>query len=460
MTRELPTIAKAAEQIRAREITPLDLVEHCLANIERYEADVQAWVAVDAAGATKEAERLGRLLASGEEPTSSLFGIPIAIKDIIDVAGWPTKCGSPLRGFENATKDAPVVAALRDAGAILLGKTVTTQFASFDPPPTRNPWNLSYTPGGSSSGSAAAVAMEMCLGAIGTQTGGSITRPASYCGVAGFKPPYGEVSLEQVEPLAFHLDHVGPIARRVSDLYLIWQQLAAHASGGVEASVTRPWAEHDLEYWLDCYSVYRTLFVVEGPLLDAADSQVRKVTNAALDRLRSSFDVRKLALPKSFEKVVAWHRTIMAVEAAEHHRRDFAAHPDQYGPCIASLMREGLQTTAVDYAEALRMQEVVRNELAMLLHLQGDLLGCLVMPSTTTPAPDASTTGNPAFNSPWSYLGLPTVTIPCGLAENGLPCGLQFIAFTSPQVFAMAGMCERILHQYVRPSLLNLKSEI
>lgn len=455
MTRELPTIAKAAELILAGEIRPIDLVEQCLANIEQHEPAVQAWVSVDAKGARKEAERLGRVLASGEEPTSPLFGIPIAIKDIIDVAGWPTKCGSPLRGSQPALKDAPVVAALREAGAILLGKTVTTEFASFDPPPTKNPWNLAHTPGGSSSGSAAAVAMEMCLGAIGTQTGGSIIRPASFCGVAGFKPPFGEVSLEQIEPLAFHLDHVGPIARRVSDLYLIWQQLAARASGGVEASVTRPWAEHDLEYWLECYSVYKTLFVVEGPLLNEADAQVRSVTNAALDRLKSSFEVCRLQLPSPFEKVVGWHRTIMAVEAAEHHRAQFAAQPEKFGPRIASLIREGLATTAVDYAEALRMQELVRNELALLLHLQGDLLGCLVMPSTTTPAPDTSSTGGPAFNSPWSYLGLPTITIPCGLAENGLPCGLQFIAFTSPQVFAMAGMCERILHQYARPPLLE-----
>ncbi|WP_254511091.1 amidase [Anatilimnocola floriformis] len=455
MTRELPTIARAAELIREGEIRPLDLVELCLANIDRHESAVQAWVSVDRAGALKEAERLGRLLARGDEPTSPLFGIPLAIKDIIDVAGWPTKCGSPLRGSQPALKDAPAVAALREAGAIFLGKTVTTEFASFDPPITKNPWNLAHTPGGSSSGSAAATSLEMCFGALGTQTGGSIIRPASFCGVSGFKPPFGEVSLEQIEPLAFHLDHVGPIARRVSDLYLIYQQLAARASGGVEATVTRPWAEHDLEYWLECYSVYRTLFVVEGPLLNAADEQVRKVTSAALDRLKSSFEVRPLGLPRAFEKVVAWHRTIMAVEAAEHHRQQFAAQPDKFGPRISSLMREGLATSAVDYAEALRMQENVRNELAQLLHVQGDLLGCLVMPSTTTPAPDTSSTGGPEFNSPWSYLGLPTITIPCGLAENGLPCGLQFIAFTSPQVFAMAGMCERILHQYARPAMLE-----
>lgn len=451
---ELPTIAQASELLRSGNLTPVDLVRQCLANIDRHEDSVQAWEVVDRQGALKEAERLTTFL-QGNDPTSPLFGIPVGVKDIIDVAGLPTRCGSPLRGSVPAQKDAPVVAALREAGAILLGKTVTTQFASFDPSPTRNPWNLAHTPGGSSSGSAAAVAMEMCFAALGTQTGGSITRPAAYCGVAGFKPPWGEVTMDGIEPLSYHLDHVGPIARRVSDLYFVWQQLAARASGGVDASVTRPWAEHDLDYWLDCYGVYRTLFVVDAPLLADADPLVSEATLAALDRLRASFEVRTLKLPQSFERILKWHRRIMAVEAAEHHRRQFADQPQKFAPCVSALIEEGLRESAVDYAEALRMQNEARNELALLLHLQGDLLGCLVMPATTSPAPELATTGNPAFNSPWSFLGLPTVTIPCGLAENGLPCGLQFIAFTSPQVFAMAGMCERILHQYVRPPLLE-----
>jgi aspartyl-tRNA(Asn)/glutamyl-tRNA(Gln) amidotransferase subunit A len=455
MTGELPTIARAAELIRAGELTPRDLVEQCLENIDRYESEVNAWVLVDHDGARREADRLGRELFGSAEPSSPLYGIPIAIKDIVDVAGWATRCGSSLRGTTPANKDAPVVAALREAGAILLGKTVTTEFASFDPPPTRNPWNLAHTPGGSSSGSAAAVAMEMCCAAIGTQTGGSIVRPASFCGVAGFKPPFGEISLEGSEPLAFHLDHVGPIARRVNDLYVIWQQLAARASGGVDAAVTRPWAEHDLDYWLECYSVYRTLFVIDDPLLEQADPLVREATQSALDRLRSSFEVRQLPMPQAFRNVLTWHRRIMAVEAAEHHREAFTGQRQKFSPCIASLIEEGLSISAIDYAEALRMQGELRSELARLLQSQGDLLGCLVMPSTTTTAPDTTTTGNPAFNSPWSYLGLPSATIPCGVAQNGLPCGLQFIAFTSPQVFAMAGMSERILHEYRRPPLLE-----
>src|SRR5262245_50343953 len=192
MMTQLPSIAKAASDIREQLLRPSDLVEHCLARIEQLEPRVRAWVHVDAAGARREARRQDGL-ARDDEWLGPLHGIPVGIKDIIDVAGWPTLCGSRLRAGHVADRDATVGASLRSAGAILLGKTVTTEWASFDPPPTRNPWHLDRTPGGSSSGSAAAVATEMCLAALGSQTGGSIIRPAAYCGVCGLKPGYGEL---------------------------------------------------------------------------------------------------------------------------------------------------------------------------------------------------------------------------------------------------------------------------
>src|SRR3954447_3644898 len=200
MTSELPSIAKATHDIREGLLRPIDLVEHCLAQIEQLESKVKAWVLVDSAGARREAQRLAKLQEDGED-LGPLHGIPVGIKDIIDVAGWPTKCGSPLREGHLASRDAAVVAALRKAGAIILGKTVTTEWACFDPPPTRNPWNLDHTPGGSSSGSAAAVATEMCMAALGTQTVGSIIRPAAFCGVSGLKPGFGELSMDGIAPL-------------------------------------------------------------------------------------------------------------------------------------------------------------------------------------------------------------------------------------------------------------------
>jgi aspartyl-tRNA(Asn)/glutamyl-tRNA(Gln) amidotransferase subunit A len=476
MLSELPTIAKAAHEMREGLLRPSDLVEHCLARMDQLESDIHAWVSVDAAGARREAKRLDALQGD-DEWLSPLHGIPIGIKDIIDVAGWSTKCGSPLREGHVAQRDAAVVATLRKAGAILLGKTVTTEWACFDPPPTRNPWNLGRTPGGSSSGSAAAVATDMCMAALGTQTGGSIVRPAAFCGVSGLKPGFGELSMDGIAPLTMHLDHVGPIARRVSDLYLVWQVLAADAHGSMESMFSRRWADSNLESWIDAYGLNKTLFVLEGPLLDAAEPVMRRCFQQALDRLKSSVSMRPLQLPDSFNNVLSWHRRINVVEAAAYHRETFPSRRDQYGPNIASLLDEARSISAVDYAEALIRRDEVRNELARLLHAEEDTLGCLVMPATIGPAPGLDTTGVPTFNAPWSYIGWPSLTIPCGLApvegilrvpsrENGtrsvpstmMPIGMQFIAMTVPQVFAMAGLCERILAFHDQPPILeNLK---
>ena len=454
MMTELPTIAKAAQLMAAGELVPSDLVESCLARIEQLDPQIHAWVHVDAAGASREAERLGKLLAK-EGPIGPLHGIPVGIKDLIDVAGWPTKCGSALREGHVANRDAAVITSLRKAGAIILGKTVTTEWASFDPAPTRNPWNQSRTPGGSSSGSAAAVAAEMCLAALGTQTGGSIIRPAAFCGACGLKPGFGEVAMDGIVPFTLHLDHVGPIARRVSDLYLVWQSLAQGTHGSLESHYSKRWADTDLESWIGAYGLNKTLFVLEGPLTERMEPAMREVYERTLGRLKSSIHTRPLALPDSFRDVHLWHRRIMAAEAAAYHRELFPAQRARYGREISKLLDEGLALPAVEYAEAMIRRDQMREELARLLHQHEDLLGCLVMPATLGPAPGLETTGDPAFNSPWSYVGWPSLTIPCGLTADGMPCGLQFIAATPPQVFAMAGLCERILQFHERPAILE-----
>ncbi|MBI3836526.1 MAG: amidase, partial [Planctomycetia bacterium] len=219
------SLVEAAAAIRRGDSTPLELVADCCTRINRFDSQVHAWVVVDASAAFQAAERLTRELADGWW-RGPLHGIPLGIKDLVDVEGFPTRAGSPLTETAPARQDATVVARLRAAGAIILGKTVTTEFACFDPSPTRNSWNLANTPGGSSSGSAAALALSMCLGAIGSQTGGSITRPASYCGVAGCKPTFGRVSRSGVVPVSFHLDHVGPMARTAADCAVLLKAIA------------------------------------------------------------------------------------------------------------------------------------------------------------------------------------------------------------------------------------------
>src|SRR5947208_15903106 len=195
------TLHAASAALRLGRVSPVDLLDTCLERIDRFEPCVHAWVFVDRDSARADAERTAAELRGGQW-RGPLHGIPLGIKDIFDVFDWPTAAGSRLWANSVARQDCAAVEKLRQAGAVFLGKTVTTQYASFDPPPTRNPWDPARTPGGSSSGSAAALACGMCLGALGSQTGGSITRPAAYCGVAGCKPSYSRVSCEGVLPLA------------------------------------------------------------------------------------------------------------------------------------------------------------------------------------------------------------------------------------------------------------------
>lgn len=443
---EFPTtIRAAARELQTRRLTPLALVENCLARIERFEPRIRAWVLIDEQAARATARRAGDEIAAGHY-RGPLHGIPLGIKDIVDVAGWPTRAGSPLRNDHRANRDAVIVARLRAAGAVFLGKTVTTEFASFDPPPTRNPFNYERTPGGSSSGSAAAVATGMCLGAIGSQTGGSITRPASYCGVAGCKPTYGRVPLTGIVPLSFHLDHPGPIAKTVTDLALLLNCLAGY-DGSDPVSIDQPIP--------DCAAACAEpavprLGVLEEFFMAGASPAAREVTQAALERMRAAGAlVRAVPLPAEFPEVLTLHRRVMAVEAADYHRANYREHADQYGPNIAVLIEEGLATSAIDYAAALAHQARLRRE---MLACFADV-DVLVTPATTDTAPGTEITGDPKFNSPWSYTGYPTVSFPCGLADDGLPLSLQLVGrpWQEPQLFAAAAWCEQIVGQAFQP---------
>ena len=431
----MQTIHEAAEAIRGRRVTPLDLVEQCLAAIERWEKHVHAWVFVDADYARAEAKRLTDELAKGQY-RGPLHGIPIGVKDIFDVFDWPTACGSKLWANSIARQDAPVVASLREAGAIFLGKTVTTQFASFDPPVTLNPWNLKHTPGGSSSGSAAAVATGMCLGAIGSQTGGSICRPASYCGIAGLKPTYGLLPLKGVLPLAHSMDHPGPMADCVMDLALLLRAMIDQPNGmeppanyaeSAAVAVSRP-----------RFGRLRQLFE------ESADETVSDMMDEIAHRFgEDGADVTEVGLPGAFSDIVRRHRTVMAVEAAQYHEKRLRRHPDDYLPCIRQLLEEGLNCPAPEYVRAKAMQKKLNWDMHSML--VGNLV--LVCPATTGPAPLADTTGNPAFNSPWSYTGLPSLSMQTGYFVDGLPLAIQLVAGPNREdlLFSVAAWCEKRL---------------
>jgi aspartyl-tRNA(Asn)/glutamyl-tRNA(Gln) amidotransferase subunit A len=429
------SLVDAARQLRAGKLTPLDVLDRCLEQIRRHEDAVRAWVLVDEAGARRTATERTReaALAQWRGP---LHGIPVGIKDIIDVQGFATRAGSPLWGRQAAAADAPLVAALRRAGAVILGKTVTVEFACFDPSPTRNPWNLAHTPGGSSSGSAAALAMGMCLGALGTQTGGSLVRPSAYCGVATCKPTFGKLSTEGVVPVSTSLDHAGPMARKVGDLALLLDCL----QGATTPRPLRPWGPPRLG-------------LLETIALAETDEAVRQATQSALEKLaRAGAEIRPLSAPQTFGDVLKMHRRIMAVEAAAYHRERFANDRGQYGPMIASLLEEGLAVAAVDYVAAKAWHREFRRQTARLL----DGFDALIMPSTQTTAPATlATTGTPQFQAPWSLARLPVVSIPCGVAADGMPAGVQLVGRGDDEarLLRLAAWCEQVLGFHALPAL-------
>jgi aspartyl-tRNA(Asn)/glutamyl-tRNA(Gln) amidotransferase subunit A len=428
-----PTVHAAAEEIRAGRLSPVDLLAACLERIDRLEPRVHAWVLVDRERARADAERLHGELRRGQW-RGPLHGIPVAVKDIFDVFDWPTAAGSRLWVGSVARQDSTAVRRLREAGAVFPGKTVTTQYASFDPPVTRNPWDPSRTPGGSSSGSAAAVACGMCPAALGSQTGGSITRPAAYCGVAGCKPTFGRVSGAGVVPLAPSMDHVGPIAGCVRDLALLLQVMAGpdpqdplcagRAVPNYLAALSRPPAPR--------------LGRVRGLFEERAEPAAR----ALMDEVSAALGGRvcEVALPAAFAEVLPRHRTVMAVEAAAYHEPRLRRHPDDYQPRIRALLEEGLATPAAEYARCKEHQRRLAREMEACL----EGVDALLTPATVGPAPAADTTGDPAFNSPWSYTGLPTVSIPAGWTDEGLPLAIQLVgrAWGEAELLAAAAWCE------------------
>jgi Asp-tRNA(Asn)/Glu-tRNA(Gln) amidotransferase A subunit family amidase len=434
----LPTIHSTAADIRAGRLTPVDVLERCLVRISEYEKDVRAWVFVDEEAAREDAQRATDELRRGDD-RGPLHGIPIGIKDIIDVFDWPTACGSKRWEKSVARQDAPVVRRLREAGAVIVGKTVTTQYASFDPPPTRNPWNHERTPGGSSSGSAAAVACGMCLGALGTQTGGSITRPAAFCGVAGYKPSYGRVGTSGVLPLAHSMDHVGVLALCVRDLVLMLNVIAGPDAGSATPALHLSGIGRSSES-----PVAPRLGRLRGMFDDLAEPAMR----ALLDTCIKAFQARgavvtEVALPASFAEVLHGHRMVMGVEAALYHEQRLRRHPEEYLPNIRSLIEEGMATTPAEYLHSKKHQRRLSDE--MRTCFEG--VDVLLTSAARGPAPPADATGDPAFNSPWSYTGLPTVSLPAGRDTHGLPLAIQLIAppWEEASLLRAAVWCEQVL---------------
>jgi Asp-tRNA(Asn)/Glu-tRNA(Gln) amidotransferase A subunit family amidase len=408
------TIAGIGRLLRQGEVSCVDILMACLEQVDEWEPKVHAWVVLDRDGAIDQARSLDEELRVGKD-RGPLHGMPIGIKDIIDVKGLPTACGARRWVDRLAETDAKVVSLLRRAGTVIMGKTVTTPYAWIDPPATRNPWNLDRTPGGSSSGSAAAVSCGMCYGALGTQTGGSITRPASFCGVAGMKPHKEIAADEEVYPLAPSLDHLGPLARTSRDLRILF-----NATQGISESA------ETFNLRAQRRDGPPRLARLRGFFDRRAEPAVRSSMDAAAASLVSAgAEVVDLADPVDFDQILVDHRNVMAAEAAWVHSDWLDEHPDDYPPRIRALILEGRSVPALHYIRA--TNGMFLTMWRIFCALTNPDFDAFITPATVSTAPDATTTGDPALNSPWSYTGMPTVSFPIGPGSDGLPVALQLI---------------------------------
>jgi aspartyl-tRNA(Asn)/glutamyl-tRNA(Gln) amidotransferase subunit A len=411
--------SEAADLIRRREISSLELVEALLARIERSEPMLRSFVTVDAERARAAAKAADDALRAGRG-TGVLHGVPFAAKDIYDAEGLPTTAGYPPLARNVAKADAFTVARMKAAGAVLVGKAVTTQFASGDPSPTRNPWRADRTPGGSSSGSAAAVAARLVPIALGTQTGGSILRPAAYNGVVGLKPTYGRVSRRGIVPLSWSLDHAGPIVRSVEDAALVLGVLAGHDPldprslqadpfdpGAARAALAKP----------------RLGLLVD--FIDRAEPDVRAHLVDVVARLRDAgATVTEIRLRSSFDLYVAVHRLTMQAEVATVHAGWIARERQHYSPRIRGEAMVGQVLPAWVYLQSQR----VRRRLAAETSELAAEFDAFVLPTASNLAPGPETTGDPSFQSPWSLLGWPSISLPSGISADGLPFAVQLVA--------------------------------
>jgi aspartyl-tRNA(Asn)/glutamyl-tRNA(Gln) amidotransferase subunit A len=420
------SLSDAAAAISGGTLTPEALLESTLARIEAVEPQVQAWARLRTQDARREAARLAQLQAKGTI-LGPLHGIPVGVKDIFNTGGVETACGSKIMAGFVPVEDAPAVARLRAGGAIILGKTHTTEFASFDPSPARNPWAPGHTPGGSSSGSGAALAARMCQGALGSQTSGSIVRPAAFCGVVGLKPTFGRVSRHGVHPLAWTLDHPGPMARTVLDVALLLEAIAGpDIRDPATLSAPAPIRYASLLEQSDAEG-----FAVDGLRVgipdryftDGLDPEAEDAYQGALRLLETlGGGLREVHLPHEFEAGMDAHELIFAAEAAAVHLDRYRRRPEDYGAKLRAIIETGLQIPAATYVRAQQVRTLVIRGLRELL---ADV-DAIATPATPGPAPlGLESTGSPVFNRPFSFVGFPSLSVPCGFTEAGLPLGLQ-----------------------------------
>jgi Asp-tRNA(Asn)/Glu-tRNA(Gln) amidotransferase A subunit family amidase len=412
--------ADAARQIREGKLTSEELVRDCLERIRALEPKVQAWTFLDEEHALAQARALDERKRSGE-PLGPLHGIPVGVKDIIDTADMPTENGTVLHQGRTPRGDAAVVRMLRAAGAVILGKTVTTECAYFNPGKTRNPHNAEHTPGGSSSGSAAAVGAGMVPLALGSQTAGSVIRPAAFCGAYGLKPTHGLVPRTGILQLSRTLDHVGLFARSVEDLALLLEQLQGYDEADAD---TRPRARIPFGKISREEPPLEPMFAfIKTPHWDRAGSDTKEAFAELQEALGKN--VEEVELFPSAAEGWDWHRTIMEAEMAANLEPLWLAGKDKLSEKLRGLIERGRETRAIEHQRALRAIAPAVESLDELFMQRYDAI--LTPPALGTAPKGLGSTGDPVFCSLWTLLGMPAITLPLMQGENGLPLGVQLV---------------------------------
>lgn len=413
------TATDAAAAIRAGTLTSVELVESCLKRIDELEPAVGAWTHLDRDLAMQRAEASDTERRSGKS-LGPLHGVPVGVKDIFDTMDMPTENGTVLHAGRTPARDATAVALLRQAGAIIMGKTVTTELAVYAPGKTRNPHDTQRTPGGSSSGSAAAVAAQMVPLALGTQTNGSVIRPASFCGVCGYKPSFGLISRHRVLGQSRLLDHVGLFARSLEDLALCAEPLMAFDASDpdlrprMRPALTRILAETP--------PLPPRLAFVRTPIWDQADTDVQDGFAELCEHLGSR--VEEVELSTNFDLALDWHRTIMETDLAVSFAQAFDWGRDKLSDTLREMLERGHSYRAVEYKLAITRIAGLRTELGGIF----TDFDAILTPAAIGEAPTGiASTGSPAFCTLWTLCGLPALSLPLLQGGNGLPIGVQLV---------------------------------
>jgi Asp-tRNA(Asn)/Glu-tRNA(Gln) amidotransferase A subunit family amidase len=411
------TATDAAAEIARGEISIEEYSRACLDRIQATDGEIRAFVHLDREHALAQARALDERRAE-RRSMGPLYGVPVAVKDIIDTADYPTEWGSPIGAGRRSRHDATVVARLRAAGAVIIGKTVTTEFAYYHPGPTRNPHDPARTPGGSSSGSAAAVAANMVPLALGSQTNGSTIRPAAYCGVFAVKPSHGLISRAGVLALSRKLDHIGAFARSLPDLALILEAIAGHDPGDPD---TEPFAAPDFRAAQREPPPLPPRFAfVRTPAWDKADTETRAAFEELIAAIGSAGE--PVELPESWAEAWEVHRTIMAVDMA-HNLTPLVARGAP-SKALQELLAHGRKVSAVQYLGALDQAKRYAAGLADIFNAYD----AIITPAAPGVAPKGlNSTGDPAFCTLWTLTGLPALSLPLLAGENGLPLGVQLV---------------------------------